>query len=150
MTTGNPYGAEQSLKTESGEYRFFNLNALADHGFDRVDRLPYSIRVLLESCLRNLDGFVVSVLGEQGIDMHRHQSRPFDVHSDGGYDLIIALSKQAEGEALNAMRAQATEVEGWDVLDPSLVDGTRDMKLDAYRETRDQIRAKIKGRFDFS
>ncbi|WP_237226416.1 aconitate hydratase AcnA [Rubinisphaera sp. JC750] len=60
MTTGNPYGAEQSLKTESGEYRFFNLNALADHGFDRVDRLPYSIRVLLESCLRNLDGFVVS------------------------------------------------------------------------------------------
>ncbi|MAV47943.1 MAG: low molecular weight phosphatase family protein [Alphaproteobacteria bacterium TMED89] len=98
----------------------------------------------------DIDGFVVSVLGEQGIDMHRHQSRPFDVHSDGGYDLIIALSKQAEGEALNAMRAQATEVEGWDVLDPSLVDGTRDMKLDAYRETRDQIRAKIKERFDFS
>jgi len=60
MTTGNPYGAEQSLKTATGEYRFFNLNTLADHGFDRVNRLPYSIRVLLESCLRNLDGFVVS------------------------------------------------------------------------------------------
>jgi protein-tyrosine-phosphatase len=48
------------------------------------------------------------------------------------------------------MRAQAPDVESWDVLDPSLVDGTRDMKLDAYRETRDQIRAKIKERFGFS
>ena len=98
----------------------------------------------------DIDGFVVSALGEQGVDMHRHQSRPFDAHSDGGYDLIIALSKQAEGEAKKAMRAQATDVESWDVLDPSLVDGTRDMKLDAYRETRDQIRAKIKERFGFS
>lgn len=98
----------------------------------------------------DIDGFVVSALGEQGIDMHRHQSRPFDAHSDGGYDLIIALSKQAEGEAQEAMRAQATDIESWDVLDPSLVDGTRDMKLDAYRETRDQIRAKIKERFGFS
>ena len=98
----------------------------------------------------DIDGFVVSALGEQGVDMHRHQSRPFDAHSDGGYDLIIALSKQAEGEAQEAMRAQATDVESWDVLDPSLVDGTRDMKLDAYRETRDQIRAKIKERFGFS
>ena len=98
----------------------------------------------------DIDGFVVSALGEQGVDMHRHQSRPFDAHSDGGYDLIIALSNQAEGEAQKAMRAQATDVESWDVLDPSLVDGTRDMKLDAYRETRDQIRAKIKERFGFS
>ena len=39
----------------------------------------------------DIDGFVVSVLGEQDVDMHRHQSRPFDAHSDGGYDLIIAL-----------------------------------------------------------
>lgn len=98
----------------------------------------------------DIDGFVVSALGEQGVDMHRHQSRPFDAHSDGGYDLIIALSKQAEGEAQKAMRAQATDVESWDVLDPSLVDGTRDMKLDAYRETRDQIRSKIKERFGFA
>ena len=98
----------------------------------------------------DIDGFVVSALGEQGVDMHRHQSRPFDAHSDGGYDLIIALSKQAEGEAQKAMRAQATDVESWDVLDPSLVDGTRDIKLDAYRETRDQIRSKIKERFGFA
>jgi protein-tyrosine-phosphatase len=95
----------------------------------------------------DIDGFVVSVLGEMGIDMHRHEARPFDTLMDGGYDLIIALSTQAEGEAADAMRAQATEVESWEVLDPSLVDGTREMKLDAYRETRDQIRAKIAERF---
>ena len=98
----------------------------------------------------DIDGFVVSVLSEQGIDMHRHEARPFDTLFDGGYDLIIALSKQAEGEATEAMRAQATEVEAWEVLDPSLVDGTREMKLDAYRETRDQIRSKIAQRFDLT
>ena len=96
----------------------------------------------------DIDGFVVSVLSEQNIDMHRHEARPFDTLFDGGYDLIIALSKQAEGEAIEAMRAQATDVETWEVLDPSLVDGTREMKLDAYRETRDQIRAKIGERFE--
>ncbi|MGB1147368.1 MAG: low molecular weight phosphatase family protein [Alphaproteobacteria bacterium] len=98
----------------------------------------------------DIDGFVVSVLSEHGVDMHRHEARPFDTLFDGGYDLIIALSKQAEGEAIEAMRAQATDVEAWEVLDPSLVDGTRDMKLDAYRETRDQIRAKIAERFDLT
>ncbi len=60
MTTGNPYGAEQTLKTSSGEYRFYNLNVLKDQGFGEISRLPYSIRVLLESCLRNLDGFIVN------------------------------------------------------------------------------------------
>ncbi|MEZ5951884.1 MAG: hypothetical protein R3C12_22270 [Planctomycetaceae bacterium] len=37
-----------------------NLNVLKDQGFGEISRLPYSIRVLLESCLRNLDGFIVN------------------------------------------------------------------------------------------
>ncbi len=36
------------------------LGALTDAGIGHVDKLPYSIRVLLESCLRNCDDFVVT------------------------------------------------------------------------------------------
>ncbi len=59
MTTGNPYGAEQTLEISTGTYRFYNLNVLAERGLGDISRLPFSIRVLLESCLRNLDGFIV-------------------------------------------------------------------------------------------
>ena len=50
---------ESVLKTKSGDYTIHRLPTLTDQGIGEMDRLPYSIRVLLESCLRNLDGFIV-------------------------------------------------------------------------------------------
>ncbi|QOJ00534.1 MAG: aconitate hydratase AcnA [Phycisphaeraceae bacterium] len=59
MTTRpDPFKARQTLKTPHGTYTYFSLAALNKVG--TVDRLPYSIKVLLESMLRNLDGFVVT------------------------------------------------------------------------------------------
>ncbi len=60
MASANPFGAEAALKTRSGEYRIYRLQKLIDDGLGDVGTLPYSIRVLLESCLRNVDGFVIS------------------------------------------------------------------------------------------
>lgn len=59
MATKNAY--ESILKTLSkpggGEFgKYFSLPALDD---PRIDRLPYSIRILLESAIRNCDGFQV-------------------------------------------------------------------------------------------
>ncbi len=53
------YNASASLETKAGVVRYARLDALKDKGFD-LDKLPYSIRVLLESCLRNVDGNVVT------------------------------------------------------------------------------------------
>ena len=39
---------------------YFRLRQLADDGLGDIDTLPYSIRILLEACLRNVDGFVVT------------------------------------------------------------------------------------------
>jgi aconitate hydratase len=36
------------------QYKFYNLTALGDK---RYEKLPYSIRVLLESAIRNCDNF---------------------------------------------------------------------------------------------
>ncbi len=54
------FGAGKSLETANGKVRMYSLNALADQGIGQVDRLPFSIKVLLESVLRNVDGFSVT------------------------------------------------------------------------------------------
>jgi aconitate hydratase len=56
----DPFGASAKLSTKAGEVRIYRLNRLKELGIGDVDRLPFSIKVLLESCLRNLDNFQVS------------------------------------------------------------------------------------------
>ncbi|MEW4490427.1 aconitate hydratase AcnA [Thalassoglobus sp. JC818] len=60
MSSGNPFNAEATLSTKSGDYKYFQLQTLAEQGLANLDRLPYSIRVLLEAALRNCDGFIVT------------------------------------------------------------------------------------------
>ena len=62
----NPFGAESTLSTKGGTARYFRLSRLTEMGLGHLDRLPYSIKVLLESCLRNTDNFVISTE-----DVHR-------------------------------------------------------------------------------
>ncbi len=58
----NTFGAKGTLKTAHGEYTIYRLSALEKAGVGHVNKLPFSIKVLLESLLRNVDGF--SVLDE--------------------------------------------------------------------------------------
>jgi len=60
MTSANPFNASATLSTSSGDVTYFRLRQLADDGLGDIDTLPYSIRILLEACLRNVDGFVVT------------------------------------------------------------------------------------------
>jgi aconitate hydratase len=60
MAATNPFGASAKLKCASGEFTIFRLQKLADAGIGSMDRLPFSIRVLLEACLRKLDKFIVN------------------------------------------------------------------------------------------
>jgi len=53
----DPFFARSEIQTPLGKKFVYRLDALAKHG--PVDALPYSIKVLLESCLRNCDGRVV-------------------------------------------------------------------------------------------
>ncbi len=53
----NSFGALSELSTKNNTYKIFRLDALKDHG--QIDRLPYSIKVLLENLLRHVDGRIV-------------------------------------------------------------------------------------------
>ena len=55
MTSG-PFDAYRDLEVDGTSYRIADLTALEDAGLCELDRLPVSIRVLLESVLRNVDG----------------------------------------------------------------------------------------------
>ncbi len=60
MANENPFQAEAKLSTKGGSYTIFRLRKLSEDRIADIDKLPYSIRVLLESCLRNVDNFIVN------------------------------------------------------------------------------------------
>jgi protein-tyrosine-phosphatase len=94
-----------------------------------------------------LDPFAVEVLDELGIDLSRHVPKSFDDLEDTSYDLVITLSPEAQHHAVEMTRTMAAEVEFWHTLDPSFIDGSRDRRLGAYREIRDQLMKRLKERF---
>jgi protein-tyrosine-phosphatase len=95
----------------------------------------------------DVDGFAAAALDELGIDVHRHHAKTFGDVDPSSFDLIVTLSPEAHHQALEFTRGAAVEVEYWPVSDPSTAEGSREMRLDAYRRTRDQILARLKARF---
>lgn len=94
-----------------------------------------------------VDPFVVEVMDEIGIDMSKHRPKSFDDLEDTSYDLIISLSPEAQHKAVELTRTMACEVEFWNTLDPSLVEGNRAMRVESYRQVRDQLKKRIERRF---
>ena len=60
MSGHDLFGARTTLNTSAGSHGVYRLGALSEAGIGHVDKLPYSIKILLESCLRNADGYVVT------------------------------------------------------------------------------------------
>jgi len=95
-----------------------------------------------------IDPFVVEIMDELGIDLSKHRPKSFDDLEDTSYDLIVSLSPEAQHSAVELTRTMACEVEFWNTLDPSIVEGNREMRLEAYRQVRDQLMRRIEQRFE--
>jgi len=67
MAIKNAFGAETKLSTKAGDFNYFRLNKLTEAGVGDVSHLPVSIKVLLESCLRNHDEFLVTERDVRGL-----------------------------------------------------------------------------------
>ena len=50
------FGSRATIETGSGSAAIYRLNKLAQDGIGQIDRLPFSIKILLENALRNQDG----------------------------------------------------------------------------------------------
>jgi protein-tyrosine-phosphatase len=94
-----------------------------------------------------MDPFVVAVMDEIGVDLTLHRSKSFDQLEDSSFDLIISLSPEAQHHAVEMTRTMACDVEFWNTMDPSIVEGSRETRLDAYRQVRDGLMKRIQERF---
>jgi protein-tyrosine-phosphatase len=94
-----------------------------------------------------LDPFAVAAMDEIGIDMAKHKPKTFDALEDSSFDLIISLSPEAQHKAVDMTRTMACEVEFWNTFDPSIVEGSREQRMDAYRDVRDRLMERIRERF---
>lgn len=56
QSTQDVFGARRSFEANGKNYNYYSLEKLEELGLTEVKRLPYSIRVLLESVLRQQDG----------------------------------------------------------------------------------------------
>ena len=96
-----------------------------------------------------IDGFVSTVLDEIGIDLSRHKPKSIEELEEWeglNFDLIITLSPEAHHKALDLTRTHAAEVEYWPTVDPTIFQGSREQKLEAYRDVRDGLIKRIKQR----
>ncbi len=50
----------KQVEVNGTSYSYFDIRELSQKGFGDIDRLPYSIRILVENLLRKLDGKIVS------------------------------------------------------------------------------------------
>lgn len=96
---------------------------------------------------QEVDPFTVAVMDEIGIDLSRHYPKTFDDLDDDSYDLVITLAPDAQHRAIEMTRSMACEVEFWATFDPSIVEGNRETRLDAYRQVRDKLMKRITERF---
>ena len=94
-----------------------------------------------------IDEFAVAVMDELGIDITKHKAKSFDDLEDGSFDLIISLSPEAQHRAVEMTRTMAAEVEFWNTFDPSVLEGSRESRMEAYRQVRDQLMRRILQRF---
>lgn len=93
------------------------------------------------------DPFMAVVMEEIGIDMLRHRPKTFDDLQDTSFDLVVSLSPEAQHRAVELTRTMACDMEFWKTFDPTVIEGSREARLAAYRSVRDALRTQILKRF---
>jgi protein-tyrosine-phosphatase len=127
-----------------------SLNALRSPMAEAMLKHLHGRRIFVDSVgvrAGALDEFAIAVMDEIGIDITKHKPKSFDDLEDDSFDLIVSLSPEAQHKAVDMTRTLAAEVEFWNTFDPSIVEGSRDMRLEAYRQVRDQLMNRLLQRF---
>ena len=86
------------------------------------------------------------VMQEVGVDLFDHRPRPMERVHPAGFNVIVALSQDARA-AVEALAREGIEIDYWPVSDPTLEEGSREQRLEAYRQTRRELESRIAARF---
>lgn len=96
---------------------------------------------------REVDGFAIAAMDEIGIDISGHRPKTFEDMEDTSFDVVVSLSPAAQHKAVEMTRVMACDVEFWHTFDPSIIEGSREVRLQAFRDVRDELMRRIKERF---
>jgi protein-tyrosine-phosphatase len=99
------------------------------------------------------DGFVDQVMDELGIDTRKTRPKTLEELEEWeglNFDLVVTLAPEAHHKALDLTRTLDMEVEYWPTPDPTIVQGSREQRLEAYRQVRDMLLDRIRTRFSRS
>ncbi|MEN3977120.1 arsenate reductase ArsC [Emcibacter sp. SYSU 3D8] len=127
-----------------------NLNAVRSPMALGLARYLFGKKIFFDSAgvrAGEMDPFVIAVMDEIGIDLEKHKPKSFDDLEDSSFDLVITLTPEAQHNAMELTRTMACDVEYWPTMDPTLMSGSREQILDAYRDVRDTLMQRIKERF---
>jgi protein-tyrosine-phosphatase len=94
-----------------------------------------------------LDALADEAMDEIGIEISGYKPKTFEDLEDGSFDLVITLSPEAQHRAVELTRTASVIVEYWPTMDPTVVEGSRDQRMDAYRMVRDEMVRRIRARF---
>jgi protein-tyrosine-phosphatase len=95
----------------------------------------------------DIDPIAIEVMEELGIEIGGHKPRRFEDLADTAFDVIVTLSPEAHHTALDLTHTMSVDVEYWPTMDPTIIEGSRDQRLDAYRAVRDGLLKRIQDRF---
>lgn len=97
-----------------------------------------------------IDPLAIEAMRELGLDLARHKNKTFDELWDSSFDLVITLSPEAHHRAIEMTRTMACDVEYWPTFDATVVEGSREARLAAFRQVRDELAKRIREKFPFS
>lgn len=130
-----------------------SLNAVRSPMAEALCQNRYGRQIYVDSAglqKSDRDPFMLAVLREVGIDFEHDHPQVLEEVDYEGVDLVIALSPEAHARAKTMLRATAVELIYWPIPDATQAGGTREQRLRAYREVREQldrlIREEIGGR----
>lgn len=125
------------------------MNAIRSPMAEAIARHYFGKSIYIQSAgihKGEVDGFVIAVLDEIGIDARGHKPHTLEELSENegfNFDLIVTLSPEAHHTAMELTRTLSVDVEYWATIDPSIVEGGRETRLDAYRQVRDTLQQQI-------
>lgn len=128
-----------------------NLNSVRSPMAAGLLRRRFGNVIHVDSCglraAESIDPFVVAVMEEVGVDMAKFAPKSFEGLHDDSFDLVISLTPQAQHRAVEMTRGRAVEIEYWPTSDPTLETGSREQRLEAYRQGRDALDKRLLERF---
>ena len=122
-------------------------NAIRSPMGEALWRLRFGNEATARSCgvipAAFVDPFMVAVMLEKKVDLEDFSPIALNGVGEPPADIIVSLSTAADRMAKEYAARTGAEFQAWPIPDPSETGGNRDMKIAAYRETRDAIAAQV-------